>query len=193
MNNIPEEVIDEYREINVYDGWWDYVYDLFVERMKQVGIHVENMMFSGFWSQGDGACFVGWVDDPDLFMLKHDLDEHYPYVYKTLEHNGTLNVSSSHQHRYCHENSVSIRVDVDNFECLLGYDYETEIQQAVIDVLDEKLYDELADFEQSCAEIFRDYMRELYATLRKEYEYLTSDEVVIEAIKDNELYTPEAA
>ena len=193
MNNIPEEVIDKYREINVYDGWWDYVYDLFAERMKQVGIHVENMMFSGFWSQGDGACFEGCVDDPDLFMFKHDLVRQYPYIYKTLEHDGTLNVVSCHSGHYYHAYSTTISVEVDDFDCLLGYDTDTQIQGAVIDVLDEKLYDELTDFEQSCTEIFRDYMHELYATLRKEYEYLTSDEVVIEAIKDNELYTPEAA
>lgn len=193
MSDIPEEVIDKYRDINVEHDWWEFVYENFTERMKQVGIHVDNMMFSGFWSQGDGACFEGCVDDPDLFVLKHDLDEQYPYVYKTLEHDGTLNVVSCHSGNYYHAHSTTISVEVDDFDCLLGYDTDTQIQGAVIDVLDEKLYDELTDFEQSCAEIFRDYMHELYTTLRKEYEYLTSDEAVIEAIKANELYTPKAA
>jgi len=193
MSNIPEEVIDKYRDINVDHDWWEFVYEDFTERMKQVGIHVDNMMFSGFWSQGDGACFEGCIDDPDLFMIKHDLNAQYPYVSKTLDHNGTLNVSSEHTDKHCHENSVTICVETDTFEYLLGYDTDTEIQQAVIDVLDEKLYDELTDFKQSCAEIFRDYMRELYASLKKEYEYLTSDEAVIESIEANELYLPEVA
>jgi hypothetical protein len=193
MSNIPEEVIEKYRDINVEHEWWEFVYEDFTERMNQVGIHVSNMMFSGFWSQGDGACFEGWVDDPDLFMLKHDLDGHYPYTYKSIEHNGCLTVSSSHAHRHCHENSVTISVETDTFDCLLGYDTDTEIQQAVIDVLDQKLSDEFPDFEQSCTEIFRDYMCELYASLHKEYDYLTSDEAVIEAIEANELYTPKVA
>ena len=193
MSDIPEEVIDKYRDINVEHDWWEFVYDNFTERMKQVGIHVDNMMFSGFCSQGDGACFEGWVDDPDLFMIKHDLDGQYPYVFKTLEHDGTLNVSSKHDHRYYHEYSTTILVEVDDFDFLLWYDFATEVQNAVIDVLDEKLYQELPDFKQSCTEIFRDYMCELYTSLQKEYEYLTSDEAVIEAIEANELYLPEAA
>lgn len=193
MKNIPEEVIDKYRDINVDYEWWELVFEHFTERMKQVGIHVENIMFSGFWSQGDGACFEGWVDDADLFMLKHDLNAQYPYVSKTLEHDGTLSVSSKHNHHYYHQYSTTISVEIDDFDCLLGYDTDTDIQRAAVYALDEKLYAEQHDFEQSCTEIFRDYMHELYASLCKEYKYLTSDEAVIEAIKVNELYTPEAA
>ena len=41
-----------------YD-WWDSVYEDTKEIGKLMGIDIEEIYFSGFWSQGDGACFVG--------------------------------------------------------------------------------------------------------------------------------------
>jgi len=43
------------------------------------------------------------------------------------------------------------------------------------------------DMEGLIIEIFKGYMRDLYCDLGTEYEYLTSDEVVWEAIEANEL------
>jgi hypothetical protein len=47
---------------------------------------------------------------------------------------------------------------------------------------------EFALLELDCEEIIKDYMHELYSRLRKEYEYLTSEEVVWESIVANELH-----
>ncbi len=54
------ELIEKHRDINVDHDWWDCTYDHFMEDMKQVGITVKDMRFSGFWSQGDGASFTGY-------------------------------------------------------------------------------------------------------------------------------------
>jgi hypothetical protein len=46
----------------------------------------------------------------------------------------------------------------------------------------------LVVFEEEVIEIFRNYMRELYQRLEKEYEGLTSDDAVAETILANDLY-----
>ena len=43
--------------------------------------------------------------------------------------------------------------------------------------------------EETLIDTCRGYMRALYSDLRKEYEYLTSDEAVYEALEANDLLT----
>lgn len=39
--------------------WWDSVYDDFINIAGILGFDVQDIQFSGFWSQGDGASFTG--------------------------------------------------------------------------------------------------------------------------------------
>ena len=52
-------LIDANRDYNTDHQWWESTYDFFIETASQFGLHVEHddIEFSGFWSQGDGACF----------------------------------------------------------------------------------------------------------------------------------------
>lgn len=193
-HNIPEEVIDKHREINLFDSWWDSVYEQFHERMYKVGIHVEDMIFSGFWSQGDGACFSGHVTNINLFMREHGLDTTYTMTAKLVnETDAAVNISSTFNNgHYCHEYSADINLEVDRFKDWIANACNSELQETVVDALDAELESEYEGFLTDCAEIFRDYMRELYKELENEYNDLTSDEAVIEAIEANDLYEPEA-
>ena len=193
-HNIPEEVIEKYREINVYDDWWNNVYEQFHERMSKVGIHVDDIAFSGVWSQGDGACFAGGVHDIGVFMEAHELTSSYPMTAKLVnETDSAVNISSSFSHGlYCHEHTADINLEVDRFKDWIADAYNSELQEAVVDALDAELESEYEGLLTDCAEIFRDYMRELYKELENEYDYLTSDEAVMEAIVANDLYEPEA-
>ena len=57
-----------------------------------------------------------------------------------------------------------------------------------------ELYDmESKEFNQEVTDICRGYMDDFFKRLMQEYEYLTSDEVVWEAIVANELYKEEVA
>lgn len=192
-HDIPEEVIEKHRAINVFDGWWDDVYEQFHERMSKVGIHVDDMIFSGFWSQGSGACFSGYVDDIGIFMEAHGLTPDYPMTTKLVcGEGGEVDIRSYfNDHRYCHEYAADINVEVDSFKQWIADAYNSELQEAVVDALDAELENEYEGFKHDCTEIFRDYMRELHKELQNEYEYLTSDEAVIEAIVANDLYQPE--
>ena len=44
-----------------YD-WWDSVYGMAIEDGYELGFIITDINFSGFCSQGDGACWVGQVD-----------------------------------------------------------------------------------------------------------------------------------
>jgi len=77
-------------------------------------------------------------------------------------------------------------MDSDTFDQLWAQ--PTEMHQHVVRALDGALGFELLAFEEDTIEIFKNYMRELYKRLEKEYEDLTSDESVAEAILANDLY-----
>src|SRR5690349_7069500 len=48
-----------YREASCHDEWWDAVYDDATQCGKILGIRIDKIYFSGFWSQGDCAQFEG--------------------------------------------------------------------------------------------------------------------------------------
>ena len=81
MESVSERTIDKYRHINV-DGidWWEYIENEFIESMELVGIDVSKIYFSGFWSQGDGACFDGRIGNTKLFLDKHFTPTDYPTI-----------------------------------------------------------------------------------------------------------------
>jgi hypothetical protein len=65
-----------YRELSPHDDWWDAVYEDFEQVCEILGICLKTtpvrlmvggtqakpcIWFSGFWSQGDGASFEGYL------------------------------------------------------------------------------------------------------------------------------------
>ena len=53
-----EQVIENLYDINVRDEWYDSTYDYYESKLKKLGFYDIKFEFSGFWSQGDGACFT---------------------------------------------------------------------------------------------------------------------------------------
>ena len=180
------ELINKYRDINIdHDDWFECIYDGFKEDMRDKGIEVERMFFSGFWSQGDGACFEGGFYDTKLFINEHFRSDQYPMIRKLIDEGGSVVLSCSHRGHYYHENCTSFSLDADYLSDVLPN--FTDFHGVVLDTMDMVLTTELEDFETISTEIFKDYMRSLYRRLEKEYDYLTSDDAVWEAIVANEL------
>jgi len=176
-----DELSDEAKERAINDWnaegldyqWWDFVYNDAKEIGKLMGIQIENIYFSGFWSQGDGACFEGYYahekgsvkavkgyapQDRELHRIARDLSKvQRPYFYG-------LEASVRHQGRYSHEFCT------------------------VINVEDRRDYpaDDISAGQEGIAEVLRDLMRWIYRTLEKEYEYQTSEENVSELLRINE-------
>ena len=183
------QLIEKYRDFNVYDGWWDWVYDDFALQMANKHIEVNDMRFSGFWSQGDGASFTGYIRDNEQFLKDHNLTESYPWMTKLLEMGGeyTLSIERT-SHHYVHENTVGVDL---TYTCMFSHQIETESQGdlrgAVANHWDQHLDAEYATICATVAEIVRGYCRDLYNQLEEEYNYLTSDEAVWETIQNNDL------
>lgn len=183
-------LIERYRDINVdFDDWFDYIYDHFIEDMKAKHIVAENPQFSGFWSQGDGASFTGYVSSADTktFIEDNGLAGDFPAVMRLLEHGGTFTIMfirGSNRH-YVHENTVHADISyADNFVHVLSSD---TFRDTIITAWDRELDGEYTRLAEAVTTILRDHCRDLYDRLKKEYDYLTSDEAVWEAIIANDL------
>lgn len=128
--------------------------------------------YSGFWSQGDGACFEGTYayrkgsvrairayapKDDELARIASELREVQRANFYRLQ------ASLTHRGRYSHANSVEITVE----------DAENP-------------YRDLHGADETIAECLRDLMDWIYKALEQEYEYQTSDEVVDEMITANQ-------
>lgn len=189
--DIPSEVMERYRDINVNHDWWDCTYDYWKSRLERMGVDVEDISFSGFWSQGDGASFTGRIQTAKYlkrFMRIHGMRERYRAIYTLADHLDmwvTITRSSS---RYSHENTVTAEAQINDPHWI---DEDTEdLREALV----LELYNEAMlywrDFDKEVEETLRGYMHTIYRDLEKEYDYLTSDEAVAEAIEANELYDP---
>lgn len=146
--------------------------------------------WSGFSSQGDGACFEGswsadrvkadkvaegWGDDPATTEIKRIAAEFdriakaYPEASFTVKHSG------HYYHKYCTDFTVSLGEACDGDGC------EPTISQ-----------EEWSSVEKDLIEVARDFMGWIYRQLEKEYDYYMSDESVDENIRANEyLFTEE--
>lgn len=190
MNPQTTELIEQYRDINTDHDWWDGVYDCFTADMDTIGVTVEQMYFRGFWSQGDGACFEGYVHDWAKFLPS--VDPAYDNLV-LIEHSKFFEFSCQHSGFYYHEHSVQYDVvlplpesadDMDFADRYCPYPLDDLRTLAWLAVLNRYSSTTL---ENHLRDAFTGHMQTLYADLETEYDYLTSDEAVWEAIVANNL------
>jgi arginyl-tRNA synthetase len=186
-----DEILDKYRDWNVYEDWHDYVYEDFKRDMDAIGIEVDKMYFSGFSSQGDGACFEGRVGDWPKFLESAGYT--CPALIGLAAESWGLSVV--HRGHYYHENCTSFTSDMvspDDYsesemdEFVYAHSpYKTDIQNAAF-VAILKGYN-FGSLETEFTEEFKRHMRDLYNRLEVEYDALTSDESVLEALHANDM------
>ena len=191
FNNLPvdvrELVLDKHRDWNVSHDWWDSVEDLFKEDMDNLGIMVGRMYFSGFWSQGDGACFEGYVANWDLFLRSIGITD--AALIKLASDNWSCSVE--HSGHYYHENCTRFdfalvmpeNADDETFAGLYS-PYPDDSLQTTVWMVNLAQHD--SDFEDLCRDAFRDHMRDLYKRLEEEYDALTSDEAILDSLDAND-------
>ena len=162
------------------DSWWsECVIDDAKEIGKLMGIDIDEVYWSGFWSQGDGACFTGsysyakgavkalkadyggdWIKEP--LRIAAELQRiQKKYFYK-------LNSSIKHRGTYCHEMTMSFEIwhddgDMNRYDCRGARE----------------------DDEEALKDALRDFARWIYSYLEKEYEYHSSEEAVSEMCAAN--------
>ncbi|MDE0407814.1 MAG: antitoxin of toxin-antitoxin stability system [Alphaproteobacteria bacterium] len=176
-----------YRESCLDYEWYDFVYEDFGTICRILGVTLRtspmrlygggtrdkpHLNFSGFWSQGDGACFAGRYcyargaakairvhapQDTELHRIADELQTAQRRNFFQLH--GTIRQTG----RYCHEYTMAIEVERDS-----------PTWQPVTD-----------GAEDTVIEVMRDLARWLYRQLRQEYEHLTSDDAIDETVADN--------
>lgn len=175
-DSAKEKARDWYRATGFYYEWWGCVYEQYTTACELFGLDISRIMFSGFWSQGDGASFTGTYSYKKgaLQALKkefpqwteiHDICKRLMQMQKPNFYG--VNVDISQNGRYCHEMTMGFSVSV----YIKGSGERYNIPQGL---------------EDDCAAIFRDLARDIYKSLEAEYEWLNSDAQIEEAILCNE-------
>lgn len=167
-----------------HDGWWEGTYEQAVTAAAHLGItidmkskHTPAIYFSGFCSQGDGACFEGtyrykkgWraailaefgeqhTGRKDLLDIGQSLMQAVaPQFYQ---------VEAVVKHRGHYSHSGCTTIDVTHTE---------------------SMYRDIGDAEQGVKDALRNFMDWIYEQLEREYDWQRADEQVDESIRANGL------
>ena len=192
-----ETILDAHRDINTDFDWWEDEYSDFRDMMeKKFGWAPEDdeIAFSGFWSQGDGASFEGRMDNGEVAALLGSIYKKFPLNEAIEDGCVYADVSFDRSGRYVHEKSVTTNLELevqDHERCfeILGsnipelkgvkeYD-EDECDEAIEEYVDgfySELEDTIDDWRlEACGK--------LYEILRDQYEALTTDEQVEDTLR----------
>lgn len=172
-----EKLLEEHRDINVGYEWWDSIYEMLDEDLAGIGVRATEKYFSGFWSQGDGACFNGYVFNWALFLAAVGKPELIPAAVDAP------NFSWKSLGRYCHENTVTF--DTGGLWLDNPYDEKDEAVRHEIWKANNGEGGALYAVQGDLIEFLKDRMRRFYTALEEEYEYLNSDEPVLDYILAN--------
>jgi hypothetical protein len=145
-----------YRQDGPADSWYESVYEDFESICKILGVHLKTIpvrlyggdtrqktciWFSGFWSQGDGACFEGRYHYTK--RAPREIEAYAPKdaaLYRIADalqaiqrHNFyQLRADIAHYDRYYHEYSMAISVERDNPN---SQDMTSDAEETIIEAL----------------------------------------------------------
>jgi len=178
--SVKKKVLDKYREH--VEFFYDFVIDDAEAILGMFGFSNVKIEFSGFWNQGDGACFTGVFNSEDFKFEK--VVEYAPQdkeIVRIAE--GFKSVCSEYSsvkfslykisHHYSHHNTIGI-TDVD------FCDLKTGIGIGIDDFFNDK---QVKDWKY-LQKLSQDLMQWVYKRLEEEYEYQTSDEQILEQLND---------
>ena len=165
-----QKLIEGFRE--GYEPYYEVIYEDFVERMKEnygALLKTEEITWSGFWSQGDGASFICDFDTEVLLpILKEELNEDQVTLLEEID--AEIDCASIRTgYQYSHENTVRGKVSIYYGDAY--YDRMIQINE-IHDILENKL-----------TEIIREESRNLYRQLEDFYDKEMEDERLVEEIK----------
>jgi len=114
-----QKAIDDYRQDGIDYDWYDAVYEDARQIGEILGIKIDNIYFSGFSNQGDGACFEGSYaytkgntkeikdhapQDEELHRIARELQKLQKKNFYSLS--AKVKQSGHYSHEYCTEIEV---------------------------------------------------------------------------------------
>ena len=173
FDELPEEsqqkLIEGFRQD--YDPDYSHIYYEFINDMSEqygADISVDDIQWSGFWSQGDGACFTCDFDEEVIFpILKEGLHEEDVASLEGFELSQAKSVRCGPSNYYSHEHTVTgdIWLDRPSDDAELSGNIHQHLEDAL-------------------TAIIRDSCQDLYQKLEEEYNRATSDDSIIKEIKN---------
>lgn len=153
-------------------GWWEYTYDDAKEIGEILGFTIDEIYFSGFCQQGDGASFrghyqyaAGWREKLAGHCPKESavfaIGEALQAIQRRRLYSLTATIGAGGS-RYSHEGTMSAAAETAD-----GRDVSADDEAAILE----------------CA---RDFARWIYAQLEREHDYQNGEECVSESIRANE-------
>ena len=167
-----QKVIEDNHDINIDYEWYESDFECMIEELTKKGFDDANIFFSGFYSQGDGACFTANLNVKKL-MKYYKLTTKYTNLLKKYDIPGTVKADN---HQYCHSNVMYVDIELD---AIVDIKTLSIAQQDTLNDVEEELRIKIF-------EIAKDEADKIHTTLQKTYEHLTSEDVIIETIKENE-------
>ena len=168
-----QNAIENHRDINTHDGWWEPIFEGITEEAEQAGFHVGNIYFSGFWSQGDGAMFEYTTLGDTLFSNFVDQLDLSPMRKSWLKTQTFAQSEGTHSGHYYHENCCSHVIDFEP-----KFSWSENFWEWIGSFVDQ--------YEEFVISEYKTLCRELYSRLSTYNDELTSDEEVAETIIMNE-------
>lgn len=173
-----EKARDWYREGGLGYDWWGTVYDDAVQVGELIGIDIDvregggpSIYFTGFYHQGSGASFRG------RYAYKKGWREALAEYAPKTEGNDELW-------------SIAERLQVaqaKQFYKLVADVLPSGDSSVTVSVSHEdSLYRDIGDAEGEIVDLMRAFADWIYQNLKRDYEFLTSDETVDEALVANE-------
>ena len=157
--------LDKFRERNDFDWEAECVLEDAKEVAKILGIDIKKIYYSGFCSQGDGACFTGSYNHvkhvEKLIKEYAPLDTKLHDIALLLELSAPLRATIEHHSRYYHAETMQITC----------YGMNDEEVTSEVDSL------------ESALEGFANW---IYQKLEEQYEWVNSDEAIKEMIDAND-------
>lgn len=181
---LQEKIADDYRDINVdYGDWHEPIEEGLKEKLSAIGFRMKEAYFSGFSSQGDGACFTGQLDDCKKFM-SHAINRGiFPTrvklwkIYRNASYIAIIEDSSvtiTTNNQYSHSGTMSFATEITT----------NDIDGEHTDLTQEELESIKARIKELLTDIADDYYRDL----NQYYDDLRETEAVIETLDCNERY-----
>ena len=198
-----EKAVHNYHTNWMCDDWYQCTYEMMKEEGEHKhGFRVDDIRFSGFWSQGDGASWCGAVDLGDWVRKTFnstDLEHPLTQIFLALLEEGWIEskvLVSFNSSRYCHENTMS----VNNIDHYYKIDDDSVLEMGVLkgalvaDLI--KMLDCEGGFLSSLDERLdrecKDFARYIYRELERDYEGQTTEEAIAESYAINDVWFDES-
>lgn len=212
-----DKLYEEWREHEPYDGWAESIYEMAVEEGEKRGFMIDvsqqsrrgtphvykeySIYWSGFWSQGDGASWVGHVDIPKWIewmraQRAEELDRGpckpgngTPFTDAQLLYidegfrNDLLEARMNISARGNYSHSGMMQNEEDSIWTYVGAD--EIVQEGVfagmgMDAFTLSFESVVPDLHEEALAAARAFADEIYGWLEEEHEHLTSEEQFIE-------------